>query len=60
MNLLLEFAINLVEHVEAQHVLADNYLVAVLQESFRDGEPVQQRAIGRTKIGDAIADSCVT
>jgi hypothetical protein len=30
MNLALELAVNLVEHVEAQQVFADDYLVAVL------------------------------
>src|SRR6267142_143325 len=56
MNLLLELPINLVKHVEAQHVFADNYLVSVMQETLRNGVPVQQRAVSRTKIDDPIAD----
>ncbi len=53
MDVRLEFAVNIVQQVEAQQVLADGELIAVFEESFDDGPSIEERAIGRAEVGDA-------
>ena len=54
-NLALELAVDVVEQVEAQELLADGQLVAVLKVVVGDGLAVEERAVGRAEVGDAVA-----
>src|SRR5258708_36082363 len=54
-NLLLEFAVNLVQHLKANQMIAYFEFVPVLQELLIDGLPVEQSAVGRLQIVQAIA-----
>jgi len=53
-NLELVFAVDLVEQVETQDLLADRYLVAVLQRLFGDTLAVDECAAAGTKIGQYV------
>src|ERR1700681_906425 len=56
MNLLLKLAIYLIEHFEADQLIAYFEFVTVLQESLSDRLAIQNRAVGRVEIGQAIAN----
>ena len=55
MNLLLKLAVNLIEHFEPKEMIANSYLVALIEQSFGDELTINQSAIGRFKISYAIA-----
>src|SRR3989442_2159454 len=55
MDLLLKFAIDFVQHVEAKKMIADYNLIAVVEDCFTDQFAINQCAIGRIKIGNPIA-----
>src|SRR5260370_12233261 len=54
-NLLLEFAVNLVENLKATQLIAYFGCVAAPQEFLIDGLAVEQSAVGRLQIVQAIA-----
>src|SRR5437016_1386604 len=59
MNLLLELAVNLVEHLEAKKVITNRYLVALVEKCFGDGLTVEQRTVSRIKIAYCVAQAIV-
>jgi len=56
MNLLLEFAIYFIQHLEANQVIPDQELVAVLEKRFVDWLAVQQRSICRIQVDQTVSD----
>src|ERR1700704_1513764 len=57
MNMLLELAINLIEHLETKKMIADFYFVTIIQKSLADRLPIELRAVCRAEIGNLVAHS---
>ncbi len=54
MNLLLKLAVDLVQHFEANQLIANDKFVSVLQERAIDRLAIKQRAVGRLEIAQTI------
>src|SRR6267142_3977459 len=55
MNLLLELAVNLVEHLESKEMIANSYFVALVEHSFSDELTIKERAVGGFEISYPVA-----
>ena len=54
MDLLLKFTIDLIQHIEPKKMVSDYYLVAIVKYDVGNQLTINQRAISRTQIDNAI------